>query len=338
MGQTDQPAHDARYDHADEYLEVLYKLWEGSWEDGAVVKDRERGVFTDPEKVHHIGHEGTHFSVPGIHLSEPSTQRTPVIFQAGASPRGVRFAAENAEAIFTAAPTKAILRETVGTIRRELELAGRDPYAAKIFNLSTVITAATDEEASAKHAEYLSCGDPEGALVFMSGWMGVDLARYGLDEPIGNVNSNAILSAVKAFQSADPDGGEWAVDDIANWGKIGGIGPLIVGSGDTVADALQEWVAETDVDGFNLAYAITPGTFVDFVEHVVPVLTARGAYQAEYTPGSLRNKLFGRGDRLPDEHRGASYRVGGSRSTIIDRPSTVPSSSSSVASQPTSGR
>lgn len=338
MGQTDQPAHDARYDHADEYLEVLYKLWEGSWEDDAVIRDRERGVFTDPDKVHHIGHAGTHFTVPGIHLSEPSPQRTPVMFQAGASPRGVRFAAENAEAIFTAAPTKAILRETVTTIRRELELAGRDPYAAKIYNLSTVITAETDEEARAKHAEYLSYGDPEGALVFMSGWMGVDLASYGLDEPIGNVDSNAILSAVKAFQSADPDGGEWAVRDIANWGKIGGIGPLIVGSGERVADVLQEWVAETDVDGFNLAYAITPGTFADFVDHVVPVLTARGAYQSEYAPGTLRNKLFGRGDRLPDEHRGSRYRVGGPSSTIIERPSTKPSSSSSTASQPTASR
>jgi long-chain alkane monooxygenase len=338
MGQTDQPAHDARYDHADEYLEVLYKLWEGSWEDDAVLRDRERGVFTDPDKVHHIGHSGAHFEVPGVHLSEPSPQRTPVIFQAGASPRGVRFAAENAEAIFTAAPTKAILRETVTTIRRELELAGRDPYSAKIFNLTTVITADTDEQARAKHAEYLAYGDPEGALVFMSGWMGVDLARYGLDEPIGNVDSNAILSAVKAFQSADPDGGEWAVRDIANWGKIGGIGPLVVGSGTHVADVLQEWVAETDVDGFNLAYAITPGSFADFVDHVVPVLTERGAYQSEYTPGTLRHKLFGRGDRLPAEHRGASYRVGGPASTIIERPSTLPSSSSSTASQPTASR
>ncbi|MGC7323128.1 LLM class flavin-dependent oxidoreductase, partial [Mycobacteroides abscessus subsp. massiliense] len=96
---------------------------------------------------------------------------------------GVRFAAENAEAIFTAAPTKALLRETVTTIRRELEIAGRDPYGVKIFNLSTIITGATDEEAAAKLAEYLSYGDPEGALVFMSGWMGVDLARYDLNEP-----------------------------------------------------------------------------------------------------------------------------------------------------------
>ena len=116
------------------------------------------------------------------------------------------------------------------------------------------------------------------------------------------------------------------------------MGPLIVGSGERVADVLQEWVAETDVDGFNLAYAITPGSFADVIDHVVPVLTARGAYQPEYAPGTLRNKLFGDGDRLPDEHRGATYRVGGPASTIIERPSTVPSSSTSVASLPTRGR
>jgi hypothetical protein len=116
------------------------------------------------------------------------------------------------------------------------------------------------------------------------------------------------------------------------------MGPRIVGSGVSVADTLQEWVDETDVDGFNLAYAITPGTFADFIEHVVPVLTARGAYQSEYAPGTLRNKLFGHGDRLPDEHRGSTYRVGGPSSTIIERPSTVPSSSASVASQPTASR
>lgn len=338
MGQHDQPAHDARYDHADEYLEVLYKLWEGSWEDDAVIRDRDRGVFTDPDKVHHIGHRGTHFTVPGVHLCEPSPQRTPVIYQAGSSPRGVRFAAENAEAIFTAAPTKAILKETVSTIRREVEIAGRDPYGVKIFNLTTVITAETDEEAHAKHREYLSYGDAEGSLVFMSGWMGVDLARYGLDEPVGNVESNAILSAVAAFLQADPRGGEWVVGDIAEWGKIGGMGPRIVGSGVSVADTLQEWVEETDVDGFNLAYAITPGTWADFIEHVVPVLTERGAYQAEYTPGTLRHKLFGKGDRLPDDHRGSRYRVGGPLSTIIERPSTVPSSPNSVAAQPVNGR
>ncbi|WP_261974839.1 LLM class flavin-dependent oxidoreductase [Curtobacterium sp. B18] len=124
MGQTDQLSHDDRYDVADEYLEVLYKLWEGSWEDDAVVEDRETGVFTDPAKVHPIEHHGTHFDVPGIHLSEPSVQRSPVIYQAGASPRGIRFAAENAEAVFVGAPTVEQLAVTVGKVRDALEAAG----------------------------------------------------------------------------------------------------------------------------------------------------------------------------------------------------------------------
>ncbi|KQU07745.1 5,10-methylene tetrahydromethanopterin reductase [Rhodococcus sp. Leaf7] len=302
--------HDARYDHADEYLEVLYKLWEGSWEDDAVVRDRERGVYVDPSKVHHIGHEGQHFTVPGIHLSEPSPQRTPVIFQAGASPRGVAFAAENAEAVFVGAPSKRVLAQTVRNIRAALVEAGRDPYSARIYALATIITDATDEAADAKHSEYRTYTTAEGALVFMSGWMGIDLSTYDLDDPIGVVESNAIRSAVAAFQEANDDGREWTIRDIADWAGIGGMGPLFVGSGDTVADTLQDWVAETDVDGFNLAYAVTPGSFEDVVEHVIPVLVARGAYPAEKETATLRHTLFGRGDKLPDEHRGARYRQG----------------------------
>lgn len=337
MGQDDQPAHDSRYDHADEYLEVLYKLWEGSWEDDAVVCDRDRGVFTDPAKVHHIGHAGRYFTVPGIHLTHPSPQRTPVIYQAGASPRGIQFAAGNAEAIFTAAPTKEMLAKTVVRIRQELEKAGRDPYGVKVFNLATVITGENDDAAHAKHLEYSAYGDPVGALVLMSGWAGVDLARYGLDEPLSNVESNAMLSAVTSLQQGGPNGAGWTVRDIAEQCTIGNIGPLLVGSGATVADALQEWVAETDVDGFNLAYAITPGSFADFIEYVVPVLTERGAYQGAYTPGTLRNKLLGNGDRLPESHRGASYRLGGRNSTVTERPSTAPSSPASAAPQPVRG-
>lgn len=310
MGNDDQLEHDDRYDHADEYLEVLYKLWEGSWEDDAVVRDRETGVFTDPSKVHHIGHEGKHFKVPGIHLAEPSPQRSPVIYQAGASSRGIAFAAGNAEAIFVAASTKPVLKETVKKLRDALEGAGRDRYSAKIYTLLTIITDETSEKAQAKYLDYLSYASEEGALVFMSGWMGVDLSAYGLDEPIGNVKSNAIQSTVANFQAANDDGSEWTVGDIARAGAIGGLGPFIVGSASEIADQLEEWVEETDVDGFNLAYAITPGTFEDVVNFVVPELQRRGSYPTEYAEGTLRQKLHGRGDRLPDEHRGANYRVG----------------------------
>ncbi|MBH0099292.1 LLM class flavin-dependent oxidoreductase [Salinibacterium sp. NSLL150] len=308
MGNDDQLEHDDRYDHADEYLEVLYKLWEGSWEDDAVIRDRESGVFTDPSKVHDIEHKGKHFTVPGIHLSEPSVQRTPVIYQAGASPRGIQFAAGNAEAIFVAASTKAGLKATVGRIRDALEEAGRDRYSARIYTLLTIITDDTTEKAHAKYDDYLSYASEEGALVFMSGWMGIDLSQYDLDEPIGNVKSNAIQSTVANFQQANDDGSEWKVRDIARLGAIGGLGPFIIGSGEEIADELEAWVAETDVDGFNLAYAITPGTFEDVVEHVIPVLRARGTYPEEYVEGTLRHKLHGRGNRLPAEHAGARYR------------------------------
>tara|TARA_R110002020_G_scaffold57671_2_gene158653 strand:- start:262 stop:1644 length:1383 start_codon:yes stop_codon:yes gene_type:complete len=310
MGNDDQLEHDERYEHADEYLEVLYKLWEGSWEDDAVIRDRESGVFTDPQKVHEIGHEGKYFTVPGIHISEPSPQRTPVIYQAGASSRGIEFAAGNAEAIFVAAPTKAVLKNTVSKIRDALEAAGRDRYSARIYTLLTIITDETPEKAQAKHEDFLQYANHEGALVFMSGWMGIDLSQYELDEPVGNVKSNAIQSVIANYQESAENGETFTVRDIARISAIGGLGPTLVGSGTEIADQLQEWVAETDVDGFNLAYAITPGTFEDIVTYVIPELRARGAYPTSYVEGTLRHKLHGHGDRLPSEHKGAGYRVG----------------------------
>ncbi|WP_336659507.1 LLM class flavin-dependent oxidoreductase [Leucobacter sp. USHLN153] len=318
LGQEDQLAHDQRYDHADEYLEVVYKLLEGSWEDDAVIRDREAGVFADPEKVHHIGHQGKHFTVPGIHLSEPSPQRTPLVFQAGASPRGINFASKHAEAVFIASPTTAVARKSVDAIRTALVEAGRAPESAKIYLLLTIIVDETDELARAKHEDYLSYVSPEGALTFLSGWMGIDLSQYELDEPIGNVESNAIQSSVAAFQEANPEGRAWTVRDMVEWNGIAGLGTTVVGSPTTVADELERIVAETGIDGFNLAYAVTPGTFEDVVEHVVPELQRRGVYPTEYAPGTLRNKLFGAGDRLPDDHHGAQYRVGAPLSTVDD--------------------
>ena len=143
----------------------------------------------------------------------------------------------------------------------------------------------------------------------MSGWTGIDLSQFPLDEPVGNVPSNAIQSVVSNFAAAAEHGHEFTVGDIGRHSAIGGLGPLIVGSGVEIADQLEQWVAETDVDGFNLAYAVTPGTFADVVEHVVPVLRERGLYPDAYEEGTLREKLHGRGDRLPPEHRGAGYRL-----------------------------
>lgn len=307
IGQTTLPHHDDRYDHADEYLEVLYKLLEGSWEEDAVVRDRANRLFSDPSKIHEIRHFGKHFQVPGIHLCEPSPQRTPVLYQAGASQRGRQFSAEHAECVFVAAPSKTILKNTVADIRRRAAEAGRDPRQIKIFNLQTVIVGETDAQAKAKFEEYKSWVSYEGALALISGWTGIDFGAYQPDQVLKHIHTNAIQSAVEAFSTADPNK-IWTVKELADWVGIGGFGPLFVGSPETVADLLQEWVEETDVDGFNLAYAVTHETFVDVVELLIPELQKRGIFKKEYAQGTLREKLFGAGPRLPDNHPAAGYR------------------------------
>ncbi|TFH54584.1 LLM class flavin-dependent oxidoreductase [Glutamicibacter arilaitensis] len=311
MGQEDQMEHDERYNHADEYLEVVYKLLEGSWEDDAVQNNKETGIYTDPAKVHPIEHEGKYFKVPGIAITEPSKQRTPVIYQAGASKRGTEFAAANAEAVFVNCPTRDLLKEAVTKIRDAAEAAGRGRYDIKVFAMQTVITAETSELAQAKFEDYSSYVDIAGSLALLSGWTGIDMSVYGPDDVIGDdVKSNAIQSSVETFKKASGDTGKpWTIRQLAEWIGVGGFGPVSVGSGAEVAEKLIDWVEYTDVDGFNLAYAVTPGTFEDVVEYVVPELQARGVYKTEYTEGTLRNKLFGAGDRVKDTHRAAKYKV-----------------------------
>ncbi|WBL19350.1 MULTISPECIES: LLM class flavin-dependent oxidoreductase [Citricoccus] len=308
IGQDDQMEHDERYNHADEYLDVVYKLLESSWEDDAVLYDKESGVFVDHTKVHNIEHEGTYFKTPGIAVTEPSPQRTPVIYQAGASTRGRAFAGKHAEAVFINSPTDELISGTVKKIRQAAIDAGRDGGDVKIFSMQTIVTGATDEDAWAKYRELTQYVDPLGGLVLMSGWMGADFSKFELDEPIGEIESNAIQSAVETFKKASGDeGNEWTVRQLAEWCGVGGFGPVIIGSGETVAKELVRIQDETDVDGFNLAYHITPGTFEDIVEYVVPELQKLGRYKTEYTEGTLRNKLHGEGDHFKDNHYASKF-------------------------------
>lgn len=309
LGLKTQENHDDRYDIADEYLEVLYKLWEGSWEQDAVLRDKQRGIFADHRKVHPIRHQGKYFTVPGIHICEPSPQRTPVLYQAGASSRGQQFASQNAECVFIAAPSKIAAKKVVQGIRAKLVEQGRDPYSVKIYTLLSIVTDSSDAKAQQKFKEYQSYGSYDGALTLVSGWSGVDFSQYQPTDQVEYIQTNAIQSMLDAYVNADPNR-VWTIKEIANWNSVGGNGPVLVGSAETVADALQEWVAETDVDGFNLAYILAHQTFSDVVEFIVPELQKRGVYQTEYAQGTLREKLFGQGAHLPENHRGASYRVG----------------------------
>jgi long-chain alkane monooxygenase len=308
LGFDRQVPHDERYARADEFLEVCYKLWEGSWEDDAVKRDKRAGVFTDPAKVHPVEHKGRYYTVPGIFLSEPSPQRTPLIFQAGSSASGLKFAARHAEAVFFSETRPEVLKPKVKKIRDAAARIGRDPASLTMIPLLTVITAATDAEAQAKYADYRRYASYDGALALYGGWSGIDLSSYDPDRPLRYVETEAVRSAVEGFTTADPDR-EWTPREIARFLGLGGRGAVVVGGPATVADEMERWVGEADVDGFNLAYVITPGTFADVIEHVVPELQRRGIYRTGYDGTTLRENFLGAGQRrLRDDHPGAAFR------------------------------
>ncbi|MBS7813659.1 LLM class flavin-dependent oxidoreductase [Roseococcus pinisoli] len=301
--------HDQRYDVADEYLDLVYELWEGSWDDDAVPRDKASGVFIDPTKVRPVRRQGGRFSTDAIHLAEPSPQRTPVLYQAGASGRGRAFAAQHAECVFISGPTARALAPIIADTRRQAAQKGRDPAELLFFSLATTIVGRTEEEAQAKLADYRRYIDIEGALVLYSAWTGIDFSLFSLDEPVRHQQQEAgIHSALEVFTRADPNR-VWTVREIAEHVAIGGRGPVFVGSPGQVADAIEHWVDEAGVDGLNLSYALMPGGFEDFGTLVVPELQRRGRFKQRYAPGTLREKLYGPGRaRLPAAHPAAVSR------------------------------
>lgn len=300
--------HDERYDMADEYMDLSYKLFEGSWEDDAVRIDRENRVFTDPDKVHKIVHEGKYFKLTGYHAAEPSPQRTPVIFQAGSSERGRAFAAKHAEGVFLKAPTIEVLRDQVADIRRRAAEYGRDPAAVKVFTGLSVVVAPTKEEAERKHAEYLSYQSAEATLSSYAGVTGIDLTKLDPDSYFENIHTEMGQTHTDRFTKHSKT--KKTVREVADdFLKKGFRGLTVVGTPEEVADKIQYWVEATDVDGFNLEPYILPASYEDFIELVVPVLQERGLFKREYGKGTFRERLFGTGAaRLPEHHPGAAFR------------------------------
>jgi FMN-dependent oxidoreductase (nitrilotriacetate monooxygenase family) len=296
LGLDQQLSHDERYDLADEYMKVVYKLWEQSWDDDAVVNDKQRGVYAEPSRIHPIAHEGKYFKVPGFHLCEPSPQRTPLLYQAGTSPRGTAFAATHAECTFVSGPSIRVVKKYADDLRAAVRAAGRNGDDLKIYAQALIITAPTEAEARAKHEDYKRHIDIEAALALLSGWTGVDFSRFPLDATIEYIDSDAGRSALASFSAADPNR-KWTVREAAEFIGLGGRGPVLVGDPRQVADQLEMWQDETGIDGFNLAYAISHESMADVVELIVPELQRRGRYRTEYTAGTLREKIFQSGVR-----------------------------------------
>src|ERR1700680_4015675 len=249
MGLAAQPDHDSRYDVADEYMSVVYKLWEASWGDGAWPREKSNRIFSDPAKIHRVRHQGRHYQVDAIHLAEPSPQRTPVLYQAGSSTRGREFAATHAECVFVFGADKRITREIVADIRGRAAANGRDPRDILIFYNRAAVVGRTRREAEEKYREYHEHASIEGALAHFSSSTGTDFSRYAPDEPIRYVKNDAIHSAVEDLPTgmAEP----WPLRRRIDRMGLGSPNAPIVGSAEEVGDDLITWVEETDIDGFN---------------------------------------------------------------------------------------
>ncbi|WP_314192191.1 LLM class flavin-dependent oxidoreductase [uncultured Arthrobacter sp.] len=311
LGKEQQLTPAERYDMADEYMEVVYKLWESSFEEDAVVRDVASATYIDPAKVHQINHSGKHFSVPGFHLCEPSPQRTPVLFQAGSSSRGMEFGGKHAEAVFIQSTSVEGAKRTVAKLRQAVADAGRDPRDVRVVILLTVVVAPTDEEAQAKYRKAVENAPIDGILARFSGWTGIDMSEYELDTPLRSVGTKAGQSMVDMFSKADPDR-DWTPRQIAEFLAVGGTGSTIVGSPETVAAELRRWRDEADVDGVNLSYITKPGSWEDFIELALPELRAQGlcapAPAADQEPVTLREKFFGQKHTL-DGHPATGHRT-----------------------------
>ncbi len=296
----DVMAHDSRYDRADEFLEVAYALWERSWDDDAFVGDKASGVFADPAKVHRIDHVGEHFRVAGPHLVTPSPQRTPVVIQAGWSPRGREFAARHAELIFVGDSDPVAVREGLAGIRRRAEELGRDASQIRAVVGMNLVVAPTEiavqEKIDSLQAHYAA----EAQLAAYAGWGGIDFSQYADDEPLVKRSTNA--TQTKETRSDAPV--LTAGDVRRQFSKVTAFADdRFLGTPDTVADAVGAFVEESGVDGFLLHPFLSPGSVEDFSELLVPALRERGLYGGFPKDGTLRSRLRSdRRDRLGDDH------------------------------------
>ncbi|XXG97110.1 hypothetical protein Hte_003405 [Hypoxylon texense] len=307
--------HDERYRQADEYLKVLYKLWEGSWADDAISPDAANDSYADPDKIRTINHKGKYFSLNSRHIVDPSPQRTPFLFQAGTSSAGSEFAATHAEAIFVSSHSPTILRPKIDKIRALAASKGRDPRSLKFFATYTPVVGRTDEEAREKLAALRKHASTVGGLVLVSGWTGIDLSRVPLDQELtaaDSLEAHKVRSLLDAFTTTSEDIPRWTPRVVAEKAAIGGLAHVAVGSPRTVADDMERWVRDADVDGFNIGYVTTPGTFEDVVELLIPELKRRGLYADPKQDGeglTARERVYGKGQSgLRDDHIGSRYK------------------------------
>lgn len=295
----DMVDHDRRYDMADDFMELAYKLFEGAWEPGALERDRQ-GRFADPAKVHRVRHEGPFFSCDGYGNASYSPQGTPVLFQAGSSDRGITFASRHAECVFLGGGDAGSLRRQSQTLRAEASAFGRtDP---KIVCAFSCVVGDTEVDAWAKRRRQLEAQRSEVAAASYAMFTGLDLSAIDRGTLMRSLATELSRTQLDRFKDC-------TVGDVLDRWHENGVRPApIVGTAVQIADALCELADEAELDGFMLTPIVQPSSTIDFVEHVLPVLRERGAVRPIGGASTLRETFFDRGPHLPSDHPGAAFR------------------------------
>jgi FMN-dependent oxidoreductase (nitrilotriacetate monooxygenase family) len=282
-------AHDERYARAREFYDVVTGLWD-SWADDAFVRDTESGIFFDPARLHTLNHKGKYLSVKGpLHIARP-VQGWPVIVQAGASEPGRQLAAETAEVVFAAHGTLEEGQKFYADVKGRMQRLGRHRDHLKILPGAFVVVGDTVEEARAIRAKLDSLVHYESAIASLSISLGHDASKFDLDKPLPSVpeTNDSKTSRERVIALADRE--QLTVRQLAQ--RLGGYAGLsFVGTAQTIADDMQEWLETEGSDGFNIMFPWLPGGLDAFVDKVIPELQRRGIFRREYEGTTLRENL-----------------------------------------------
>jgi len=292
MGLAEAPAHDVRYDRADEFMEVVHGHWD-SWEIDAIEANRETGRYADGDKVHRLDHEGKFYNSRGPFTVPRTPQGHPVVIQAGQSGRGVDFAARWGELLFMSNPSLAGAKANYAATKNAIAAAGRDPEQVKIANLTFPVVGRTMAEAEDKRAAYDELPNLIDDLSLLSEGLNFDFSIKDLDTPLSDTDVQemtgiqGIRNQVLEVTGKDNP----TVRDFVNVSGRGRLAHPVVGGPVELADHFEEWFTSSACDGFVIAGTHMPGAFEDFVDLVVPELQKRGLFRNEYQGTTLRDHL-----------------------------------------------
>ncbi|GLK78368.1 LLM class flavin-dependent oxidoreductase [Methylopila turkensis] len=289
FGLEEHMEHDARYVRAREFYDVVVGLWD-SFADDAFVRDVEAGVYVNPDRMRRLDHKGPHFSVRGPLNIARSPQGRPVVVQAGASEPGRQLAAETADAVFCAPTKLGEAQAFYADVKRRAAVAGRDPDHVKILPGAFIVVGDSVDEARAKRATLDSLVHVDSGFGSLSTMLGHDVSGFDPDAPLPELPpTNASRSSqdkIMGFARRE----NLTVRQLAQ--RVGGYSGLaFVGTPETVADQMQEWLEAEGCDGFNVMFPYLPQGLDDVVDRVVPELRRRGIFRTAYEGRTLREHL-----------------------------------------------